>query len=340
MKKSALALPLALSLMTGAAHAGGGPVCVVVDPIWTAGHTSAQTTLNGAVNTMVSQFAAQSTVTTNMIVSAIKVLTTQDSFEGQAESVAVNRTLQGVGDAYVEQRAAEEVIEAFNTYGPPGQAVGSCEVVADIAILNSAIESVETRASQIVMNGGIDARPGSTVTHDQALQKRSAVAAADYDLVTSSQAMFDPNTSAAIKDTYMNNLIGVPMEKPAAFVSVADNIQFMTARRAEALRSPATVSLAAVRASSERAGHFHTAGMAGVQTRSLQEGIDWIVDRFGGGSEYEEWAASLATKSEVGLMKEITRLYSIRLGLVNKMTQSADRRQVVLGSLIATEVAE
>lgn len=344
MKRGALALFTALTLVSPmsvrVALAGGGPSCTVIDSVWKGGHDAAETSLIAGVDGMVATFAANSTVTTNAIVSSIRALTQQDSFEGQAESVAINKTLQGVATTYVEQQAAEEVIEAYNTYGPPGQAVGSCDVVADIAILNRAIDAVETRGSEIVMSGGIDARPGSTVTHAEALQKRAAVAAADYDLVTSSQSLFDPNVPAPIKDTFMNNLIGVPLEKPEGLNSVVDNLQFMSARRAEALRSAPIASLAAIRAASERAGHFHTAGIAGVQTRSLQEGIDWVVDRFGGGDEYQDWAASLATKSNVGLMKEITRLYSIRLGLVNKMTQSADRRQVVFGSLIATEVTE
>lgn len=339
MKKTTYCMCAVIAINAGQVQAGG-VVCAVVDSLWTQGHTSAQSTITTGIDGMVSSFATTSATTTSMIVSAIKVLTSQDSFEAQSQAIATKQALQAVGETFSEQRAAEEIVEAYNTYGPPGQAVGSCEVMSDIGIHNSALQSVENRASEIIMSGGIDARAGSTVTHTEALQKRAAVSESDEDLVTSAEALFDPNTSAPVKDTYMNNIVGIPLPKPSGLNSVSDNLQLIAARRAEALRSPAIASLAAVRASSEQAGHFHTAGLSGVSTRSLEESIDWLVDRYGGGSEHEEWSAALATKSEVGLMKEITRLYSLRLGLINEMNASADRRQVVLGSVIATEVGK
>lgn len=335
---STIALLCAVCLFPASAQAGGS-VCAVVDTIWKQGHSGAESSINQSISAMVSTFAANSEVTTSQIVSAVKVLTKQDSTEAEQKSVGTQQAMKAAASTYVDQRAAEEVRDAYNTYGPPGQAVGACDVVADVSRMQSSMSSVEERASEIVMGGGIDARPGSTVTPEDAIAKRTAVAAADFEAVTSAEAFFDPDTPAAIKDTYMNNIIGVPFEKPTNTDSAENGIQFMRARQAEAMRSPAIASLAAVRAASEEAGHFDV-DEGEDETQSLQESIDWLIDRYGGGEEYQDWSAELVTKSSTGVMKELARLYSIRLALNNELNESADRRQVVVGSLLAAGVSE
>lgn len=318
----------------------GGVVCLVADPIWRAGHTSAQTTLNAGVNTMVATFAANSTLTTQQIVSAIRVLTQQTSAGANTEAVGTQQALKAAAETYVEQRTAEELREAHNTYGPPGQAVGSCDFVRDIEVMNTALDSLEERASVIVNAGGLDTRPGSTVSVDDALARRSAVAAADFTSVVSAVSFLDPSTPSGVKDTFMNNVIGIPLEKPTDLDGVEDSIQFMRARQAEALRSPAIVSLASVRAAHEATGHFGGGTISGSVNRSLDGTVDWLIGRYGGGDEYEEWSAALVTKSEVGIMKEIARLRAISLALTIERNQSADRQQAVIATLLATEIGE
>ncbi|KPN62926.1 hypothetical protein AKJ29_01920 [Aliiroseovarius crassostreae] len=289
---------------------------------------------------MVATFAANSTLTTQQIVSAIKVLAQQTSAGANTEAVGSQQAMKAAAETYVEQRTAEELLEAHNTYGPPGQAVGSCDFVRDIEVMNTALDAVEERASEIVMSGGLDTRPGSTIDLDTALSRRSYVASTDFDNVVSAVAFVDPGTSAAVKDTFMNNVIGMPVEKPTDLDGVEDSIQFMRARQAEALRSPAIASLASVRAYYEAPGHFGGGGVSGAVNRSLDETIDWLVDRYGGGDEYEQWMAELVTKSETGLLKELARLRAINLALTTERNQSSDRQQAVLATLLATEVGE
>lgn len=318
----------------------GGLVCLVADPIWRAGHTSAQTTLNTGVNTMVSTFATNSTLTTQQIVSAIRVLAQQTSSGANTEAVGTQQALKAAAETYVETRTAEELREAHNTYGPPGQAVGSCDFVREMEVMNTALDSIEERASVIVNAGGLDTRPGSTVSVDDALSRRSAVAAADFGSVVSAVVFLDPSTPSGVKDAFMNNVIGIPLEKPTDLDGVEDSIQFMRARQAEALQSPAIVSLASVRAAHEATGHFGGGTISGSVNRSMDETVIWLLDRYGGGDEYEEWSAELVTKSEVGLMKEIARLRAISLALTIERNQSADRQQAVIATLLATEIGE
>lgn len=327
-------------MLTSTSAYAGGAVCLVADPIWRAGHTSAQTTITTGIDAMVATFAANSTLTTQQIVSAIKVLAQQTSSGANQEAVGSQQALKAAAQTYIEQRTAEELVEAHNTYGAPGQAVGSCDFVRDIEVMNTALDAVEERASEIVNSGGLDTRPGSAIDVDAALSRRSFVASTDFDGVVSAVAFVDPSTPAAVKDTFMNNIIGVPVEKPDDLNGVEDSIQFMRARQSEAMRSPAIASLASVRAYYEAPGHFGGGGLPGAVNRSLDETVDWLADRYGGGDEYETWMAELVTKSETGLLKEIARLRAISLALTTERNQSSDRQQAVLATLLATEVGE
>lgn len=311
------------------------PVCLVADPIWQGGHAAAQTTLTTGVDTMVATFAANSTLTTQQIVSAIRVLAQQTSAGANTEAVGSQQALKAAAETYAEVRAAEEITEAYNTYGPPGQAVGSCDFVADIEVMNAALDSVTERASEILNAGGLDARAGSTLDMDDALSRRAFVASTNFDEVVSAVAFVSPSTTAAVKDTFMNNVIGLPLERPDSMDRVEDRITFMRARQGEALRSPAMASFAAVRAYYEPSGHFGAGDDPSAVNRSLDESIDWLADRYGGGDEYEEWMAELATKSEAGILKEIARLRAISLSLTSERNFSSDRQQAVLATLLA-----
>lgn len=333
--KGAFCLGLVMNANTASA---GGPVCLVADPIWQTGHTAAQATLTGGVDAMVATFAANSTLTTQQIVSAIRVLAKQSSTGANTEALGAEQALKAASTSYVEQRSAEQIVEAYNTYGPPGQPVNSCVFVQEMEVLNTAFDAVEERASEIINAGGLDMRPGSTLDLDAALSRRALIADLNFDEAVSAVAFFDPDTEAAIKDTFMNNLSGLPLEKPDSLDSAADSVQFMRARQSEALRSPALAGLAAVRAFHEAPGHFGGGGLPSAVNRSMDENIDWLAARFGGGPEYEQWMAELATKSPVGIMKEIARIRAINLSLVSERNESSDRQQAIIATLLATEM--
>lgn len=314
----------------------GGVACLVTDPVWRAGHDTAQSTISTAVDTMASTFATQSLLTNEALLSAIRVHTRQRSLSGEQTAVARTAHAEAAASVYVEQRTAERIREAHETYGAQGQMVGGCELIAALQLADDAMESRSDRASEVLSGDAIDSVPGSAVAPLEAAARRLAN---DSPEAVSAVAFFDADTSSADRDAYMNNVIGLPFLRPDGIDGVEDEITFMQTRRWEAMRSPAIVSLAAVRAASEPGGHFDTDDAAS-ETLSYLQALDFYIEQFGGGEAYEQWSAALVTKSEVGLMKEIARLRAISLQLSSYRQESQDRQLAVIATLLAGQAVQ
>lgn len=312
---------LAVSL---AGHAqAGGVVCTVVDSIWRSGHSSAQTTIRTAVDEMAATFASESQETHRQLISAISVATRQRSVSGEREVNATRQHAEAAANVYVEQRAAEEIRRAHATYGTQGQMVGGCDMIADLAAASQSLRGRNDRTGTILSSGSIDAAPGMAVTPLQAAARRLAF---DTDAAVSAATFFDSATSSSDRDAFMNNVIGLPYVRPDGINQVEDELLFMQARRWEAIRSPAIVSLASLRAAIER-GDTSSDGYIAA--------LDFYIRQFGGGPAYDQWSAALVTKSEVGLMKEIARLRAISLELSGHRQSSQDRQLAVIATLLA-----
>lgn len=330
LKRLGLAGVFALGALAGQGAYAGGPVCVVADPIWRAGHTTAQTTLRGAVETMATSVATQSSITIEQVISAIKVATRQRSLNGAREAEFQAATAEAIAQTYAQQRTAEQIRKAHATYGPQGQAVGGCEEIARLQQVDAALSSVPEGASEILGSGVIDAGPGSGVTPAEAIQKRLAT---DTPEAASAIAFLDHDTSEEDRNAFMNNVVGLPLPTPDDLEQLGNRVEVIQARRAEALRSPAIVSLAAVRAAVEGASHSEDG-----DEMSSFESLDYLIGRYGGGPDYEQWSAALVTKSEAGLHKEIARLRALNLMLQNRRQSISDRRQVVIAAMLAADI--
>lgn len=321
----------ALLIGSGTSAMAGGVACLVTDPVWRAGHDTAQSTISTAVDTMASTFATQSLLTNEALLSAIRVHTRQRSLSGEQTAVARTAHAEAAANVYVEQRTAERIREAHENYGPQGQMVGGCELIEDLQLADDAMESRTLRASEVLSSDAIDSVPGSAVAPLEAAANRLAN---DTVEAVSAVAFFDADTSSANRDAYMNNIIGLPFLRPDGIDGVEDEITFMQTRRWEAMRSPAIVSLAAVRAAAEPGGHFDADDGAS-ELMSYLQALDWYIEQFGGGDAYEQWSASLVTKSEAGLMKEIARLRAISLQLSGYRQESQDRQNAVIATMLA-----
>lgn len=330
MKPHILFTALSLSFLTPVSALAGGAVCAVNDGIWMAGHARAEAGLIGSVDAMAAAVAAQSELTAEQLISAIKVATRQRSASSGRESAYGKSTAQGVAQVYAAQKAAERIREAHETYGPQGQAVGSCDVIEKLQAADVALTGIPDKAGEFASDGAIYSKPGSTVKPGEAV---AAALRFDVPEAVSAEAFTSKDTAEPLKTAFMNNVIGLPPTKPSGMNMATDRLTMMEARRAEAVRSPAIVSLAAIRAAQSGGGHFGSGGDMGAD-----EYLDWLVSRYGGGSEYEEWSAALVTKSEVGLLKEQARLRAISLMLENVSSSSDDRRQAMIAAMLAAEV--
>lgn len=316
----------------------GGLVCSVLDSVWRSGHSSAQSSIISSLDTMGATFGQNSVLTTQLVTSALRVLTKGESTASSQESIAEQQAMKSVANTYSQQIANERIAEAHNTYGAPGQAVGSCVSVQKLGVLKTALDATETRATEIIMSGGIDTRPGSAVAPDKVVARRVLAGVSNWKQITNIEALEQPNLAAHLKDAMMNNLIGVPLAKPSSLDRPEQSFQLMAARRAEAFRSPATLSIAAYRAAHEEVGHFEVDSIAGSVNASFMGSMDWLIGQYGGGDDYEEWSASIVTKSVVGLSKELAKLKAVSLTLSNESSEITDRMQAVLATLLAVEL--
>lgn len=65
-----------------------------------------------------------------------------------------------------------------------------------------------------------------------------------------------------------------------------------------------------------------------------------MMSRYGGGAEYEQWAATMVTKSEPGIMKEIARIRSLAMTVRQLREESTDRMTVLVGTMVASEASQ
>tara|TARA_R110000737_G_scaffold127218_4_gene159779 strand:+ start:9631 stop:10665 length:1035 start_codon:yes stop_codon:yes gene_type:complete len=325
---------LALSLPATSATAGGGLVCTVVDALWQAGHSSAQAALITGVNTMAATIATQQATTNELLVAALGVSTKQESVNAERNATTSASAAKATSQVIIEQDMAEQIIEAHETYGPQGQMIGGCDVAEELSIASAATSSSAERASEILGSGAIDTVPGAGVTPEQGAARRMAYV--DEPEAVSAIAFLDSDTSAEMKDAFMNNVIGLPLDPPDDMGEVDSAIRLMQNRRMEALRSAPITSLAIVRAANEASGHFDTDELTeDGDVESLIDATDYLLDMYGGGDRYETWSAALVTKSEVGLLKEIARLRSVSLMLSRVSQEGSDRRQAIIATLLA-----
>ena len=145
--------------------------------------------------------------------------------------------------------------------------------------------------------------------------------------------LLDPAASDDDRKAVIQAMAGLPMPKPTAAMPGAEaDLMMLKARRVEALRSPALVSLSAVRAMSSAAGHE-----VGSSAPSPLAQLDALTGQYGGGPQYEAWSAGLAGQSEHGLLIELTRMRSMALALRQQLIEQQARTSAVFGTILAVQ---
>lgn len=318
----------------------GGSFCSVADPVWRAGHSRTQTTLRTAVDQMSATVARENETTASLVVSAIRVLTSQRARTDSQIAVSDRKATEAGASAITANMTRLAVVKAEETYGPMGQAPDACEVAQRLGKLSETMSAQQAAARDILVSPNIDVRAGGVVDLGEAVNRRLDTASPET--VNVALSLLNPSASDEVIDAFINNLTGMPLRKVAIGAggvaagsgNLEDYHQNLLAQRVEALRSPALYSLGIIRGANQSADHASVGGAAG---GTLDEQLQWLVDRYGGGDEYLEWSAKLATKSEVGIVKEIARLRSIQMALQRMNSDSDGRMTVMMATLIAQE---
>lgn len=334
---------IAVALMGSAVPvlAGGGATCAVFDPTWQQQHSSTQTAISRAVDTYSSTLAAARAQTFQGVTSAIGILTAQRAATDRQIAATDLKASEANASAVSANMARLAVARAHETYGEAGQPPDNCAVVARLSDFSQSVTAASAASHDLVTSSAIDARPGGTPNVNEVIRRR--LATANDTTLNVRRSLLDPDASDAEVAEFINNLSGLPIQKSslggggaaAGSGSAGAAAQNLMASRLEAFQSPALTSLGYVR--SIRAGVS-----AGPESSSaeVREHLDWMISRFGGGPEYERWAASMATRSEPGILKEIARVRSLAMTVRQLREESRDRMTVMVGTLVAGEAAE
>ena len=318
-------------LLAAALAALASPVaaqsCLVVDELWVAGHTKATGALETRVATMGTNVATQRSLTLEMLLSAMKVQTAQVSTNGEREVNLVSNTQQAVAATLSQVAQRQALVDAREQYSiDTGQGVNAC---GSIDLMNSTNCSM----GNVAMTGResyreLDVAPGKNVPIPEATRARlKDPTKADAAI------LFDPSASDDDRKIVIQDMAGLPMPKPTAAMPGAEaDLMMLRARRVEALRSPALVSLSAVRAMSSTDDH-----QIGTSAASPLAQLEALIAQYGGGPQYEAWSAGLAGQSEHGLLIELTRMRSMSLALRQQLIEQQARTAAVLGTMLATQ---
>lgn len=318
-------LVLAAALFTTAPAAA--QTCFVADPIWFTGHAGATGTLNGAVTTMGAAIATQRSLTLEMMLSAMKVQTAQVSTNGVRETNVASHTHQAVAATLSQVAQRQALVEAREQYAyETGQGVNACAAINLMQDTNAAVANVTMTGRSLYRD--LDVAPGRNAPlHEATRERLRDPTKADAGV------LLDPDASDADRKAVIQAMAGLPMPKPSPGMPGSEaDLMMLKARRVEALRSPALVSLSAVRAMSRAEGHE-----VGSAALSPLKQLDALIAEYGGGPGYEAWSAALAGQSERGLLLELARLRSMSLTLRQQLIEQQARTTAVFGTLLATQ---
>ncbi|MFG1270538.1 hypothetical protein V5F40_21550 [Xanthobacter sp. DSM 14520] len=323
---------MAVVLVSGAA--ANAQTCFVVDPVWQQQHIATQGALVGLVQGLQTAVSESLALSNEMYTSAVKVFTKQVDTSGQrvnTNKVGVNQALAAT---LMQEDRNQRVVKAKEDYGiSTGQGVNACKTISMMNGVNAALQvRSETALSWV---SALDVSPGSAKSMPDAVKLRLANAAR-----SDAAVLFDTSADDSSKSVVLAHMAGLPPAKPDSRLKGAEAEYMMQqARRIESLRSPALASLAAVAASSSKGSHGGTDFNASTfgDDLSMLEGLDKLIEQYGGGAAYDAWSAGLAGQAERGLLIELTRLRAMNMKLRQVDTEQRARLTAVVAALLALE---
>ncbi|WP_320188638.1 hypothetical protein RMS29_027700 (plasmid) [Agrobacterium rosae] len=333
------------------AAAGGGFCPIAPDAAWTSVHDTTTTALNTAFDTNKNLILQQMTFAYQRMMSAVKVDTSQQNVDGQKVSQAIQKSDEALASTMTQTDVNKQITQAHADFGPDGQSVNACETAVLIDEASSAMSVYKNSAREYMTPERVYAAPGSTKTPQEAIQDTLAKhrqkyctaseaaaglcsgagsePAADVEVAT----ILNASASADAKDAFINNLVGLPLAKPTAqeASTARGSILMIESMRAEAVRSPAMVSIAAIRAMNEGGGGADADGS------SFNASLDALMDTYGGGSGYNAWYTELATKNERGLMQELNKLRALSIKMRTFRSESNSRIAATMAAVLALD---
>ncbi|NSX94407.1 hypothetical protein [Agrobacterium tumefaciens] len=293
---------------------------------WIATHEQVEKHLIDETQILENDVAKAGSETLEQVLAALKVYNRQNSGEGQRLQQSTKKSQEAYANTVTEQMRRERLVEIKENYSyESGQGPNACAQVAFMQKVTGAIDGTGSSTSRTYK--AIDVAPGSVPSVAQQAADRRDPRSTDASL------LLDVSASEEDKRKVIQQLAGFAVAKPGGDQdgTVGGEFAMLRAREAEAWRSPALVSLAAVAAMSNKAtGDGDGAG-------SVLQAMDALIDNYGGGPAYAKWTNALQLQSERGLMIELNRLRALSMRLRTYHSESEARKAAVVAGMLAAE---
>ena len=289
--------------------------CSVNDYSWMNKHKEAKDKLLQTVDSAGQNIIRQNTLNTQAILSALKVHAKQNELDGQRRSTMTRDAQQGEASVYTEQTKNEAILKAQEQFSKRGLSVDPC---GSANLISKALSQIlpDNNTSIIALT---DVAAGKATPIEEVLKNR-------IQNTNENNLKIETFLKGGDKDAamFLSNASGLPLPKNIKTDTPLQNkLNFIQARRAEALRSAALTSMEAVRNAYKPDGAI--------------AGYDTLINQYGGGEGYDKWQKELATKNERGLQQEFAKLRAISMRLEQASLQSESRTAVIMGVLLAGE---
>jgi len=288
------------------------------------------------------------------IVSAMKVLTKQNSVS--ANMVAENIVKSAQTEAAFEQaeKQKQRIIDANENHGVAAQGYKVCTVLAQRKQVEKTAQNNKASVPNLVSNT-LYAPPGSYGQPYAVQQEMNSNHSAKYctpeqaasgycDRVTEEagwdmqmSTLFTPTVEGSTvfdaQNALINNMVGLPdLAVPKSMQGSPLSSRYLDAKQnKDALISPAIYSLKSIQA--EFAGISTTDSATKI---SPIRAIDEQVKRYlGSGKEYMEWNKVLVGASEPGVMKEILQIQALELYLKVRQYHQYEREEMLVAANLA-----
>lgn len=334
----------ALLSISGFAAGWGCPP--VIDSVWQAGVTAAQTTISGGILGMAETLAATRLLNLERVLSAIRVLAKQVSTTAE-QQVATDIAAKKGAASYLSELSTRKAI--FNTMveysAATGQGFDPCGELKRTQNIAVAIGEANRDLQEKVIRE-LDSAPGRVV-RDQAAVINQRMSTAKSLYCTEHEAAMGLCSRAGVlagkdvdasnffasyhvdapenraKSALLNNMYGIPYQTiPRELAATPSGQAFLEAKRNEdAIRSVSQASMKAIQSWTEARGN------GSVGSDSVLDALGKKVGTYAGGTNYDAWERDKMTQSERGLLVEYAKMAAAELYMLHMEYQQYERME-------------
>lgn len=331
---------------------------VAVNETINTSHTTAQTTIKGAITQMDGAVSTALQSELQRLLSALNVMTKQKAASGSQLAESSKRTAQTTAAAYGAIKQSERIKQVTLDYSALGQGYNPCLISSERQTTATQLKEVNSEIPALVASE-VESAPGR-YTDSIATQKKLLAdhhqfyCTADQvkaglcqsvgempgaSLQASTLFSYAPEGTDLYnaKNALINNMVGLPDDLVPKSVANSPNGAYYTQlkQRKDAMMSPALASLKAIQ--TDYSFPTTTHGDSATAKPLILQFRDQVGRYLGNGAENKNWNRTLVTSQPRGVLKEVLNVKALELAILARQYHQNQRIEANLASLVAME---